>query len=293
MPRRSPFTALCQNLHAALHPVVADLHAHTTASDGDFTPSGLVALAKQARLTALAVTDHDTLAGYPEAHATGVTLGVRVVPGVECTAVWGERELHVLGLFVDPADEEFRAHLAAVGRQRRARFLALIDALAAQGVTFTPGLAEGLADRVPSLGRRHVAGLLVNTGVAATWGEAFGVYLREVLPGVPPTHFTPLAEVARRIHAAGGVAVLAHPPFAFAAAQFAELQAAGLDGLEAGHPSQLPGRAAELRSIATTLGLIVSAGSDFHSTSPTRRVGSHGLTSEPWVALSAGRAARP
>ncbi len=289
MPRRSPFTALCVNLNAALHPVVADLHAHTTASDGDFTPSGLVALAKQARVAALAVTDHDTLAGYPEAHATGEALGVRVVPGVECTAVWADRELHVLGLFVDPADAEFQAHLAAVGRQRRARFLALVEALAGQGVAFTPGMVEGLADRVPSLGRRHVAGLLVRTGVAATWGEAFGVYLKAVLPGVPPTHFTPLAEVTRRVHAAGGVAVLAHPPFAFEAAQFAEVQAQGVDGLEAGHPSQLPGRAAELRGIARTLGLVVSAGSDFHATSPHRRVGSHGLTREAWAALSAGR----
>ena len=285
MPRRSPFTALCMNLQAALHPVVADLHAHTTASDGDFTPSGLVALAKQARLTALAVTDHDTLAGYPEAHATGLTLGVRVVPGVECTAVWAGRELHVLGLFVDPDDAEFAAHLAAVGRQRRARFLALVQALARQGVAFAPGLVEGLADRVPSLGRRHVAGLLVNTGVAATYGEAFGLYLREVLPGVPPTHFTEFAEVTRRVHAAGGVAVLAHPPFSFDAAQFAELQAQGLDGLEAGHPSQLPGRAAALRGVAASLGMLVSAGSDFHATSPTRRVGSHGLSREPWAAL--------
>ncbi len=277
------------NLHAALHPVVADLHAHTTASDGDFTPSGLVALAKQARLTALAVTDHDTLAGYPEAHATGVTLGVRVVPGVECTAVWAGRELHVLGLFVDPDDAEFAAHLLAVGRQRRARFLALVDALAGQGVTFTPGMAEGLADRVPSLGRRHVAGLLVNTRVAATYGEAFGVYLKAVLPAVPPTHFTGFAEVTRRIHAAGGVAVLAHPPLSFDAAQFAELQGQGLDGLEAGHPSQWPARAAELRSIAASLGMLVSAGSDFHGTSATRRVGSHGLTREPWATLT-GRA---
>ncbi len=292
MPRRSPFTALCVNLHAALHPVVADLHAHTTASDGDFTPSGLVALAKQARLTALAVTDHDTLAGYPEAHATGVTLGVRVVPGVECTAVWAGRELHVLGLFVDPADAEFLAHLAAVGRQRRARFLALVEALAGQGVAFTPGQVEGLADRVPSLGRRHVAGLLVNSGVAASWGEAFGLYLKAVLPAVPPTHFTELPEVARRIHAAGGVALLAHPPSSFEPAQFAELHAEGLDGLEVGHPSQLPGRVAELRAVAASLGMLVSAGSDFHATSPHRRVGSFGLTREPWAALTAGRAGR-
>ena len=168
-------------------------------------------MARQARLAAIAVTDHDTLAGHAEAHATGVTLGVRVVPGVECTAVWNDRELHVLGLFVNPADGEFVTHLADVGRRRRERFLGLIEALAGQGVVFTPGMVEGLADRVPSLGRRHVAGLLVRTGVAATWAEAFAVHLKAVLPGVPPTHFTPLPEVTRRIHAAGGVAVLGAP----------------------------------------------------------------------------------
>ena len=289
MPRHSPFTVLCQNLAAALHPVAADLHAHTTASDGEFTPSGLVALAKAARLTAIAVTDHDTLDGFAEAEASGRELGVTVVPGVECTAEVGGRELHVLGLFVNPTDEEFRAQLADVSRRRRERFLALVAGLEAQGVTFTPGRAEALADRVPSLGRRHLAGLLVATGVAATWGEAFGVYLKSVLPGVPPTHFTPLPEVTRRIHAAGGIAVLAHPPSDFDATQLQELAAHGLDGIEAGHPSQSPTRSRELMTLAAAHGLLTTAGSDFHGPAGGRAVGTHGLSRTGWSALTARR----
>jgi predicted metal-dependent phosphoesterase TrpH len=292
MPRRSPFTALCQGLAEALRPVAADLHAHTTASDGEFTPSGLVALARRAGLAAVAVTDHDTLAGHAEAAATGAGLGVTVVPGVECTAEVGGREFHVLGLFVDPTHAEFVAQLADVGRRRRARFLGLIKALAGQGVTFTPGRAEAIADSVPSLGRRHVASLLVASGVAATWGEAFGVHLKAVLPAVPPAHFTPLAEVTRRIHAAGGLAVLAHPPFDLDGPALHDLAGHGLDGWEAGHPSQSPARAAELRALAAARGLVTTAGSDFHGPANGRAVGTHGLSRAAWDALSTGRPAR-
>lgn len=293
MVRGSPFTSLCRLAASLARPVVADLHAHTTASDGDYTPSQLVALARQARLEALAVTDHDALDGLALAREAAAGTGLEVVAGVECSTEFAGRELHVLGYFVDDADAEFRAFLTGVQARRRERFFRAIDQLKATGVAFTPGLVENLAGRTASLGRRHLAGLLVQSGAAATRRDAFGLHLRALDPPVAPIHLTECGEVIARIHAAGGVASLAHPPREYAELEFTQLRDLGLDALEAHCPSAR-WRVAELVASAAALGLAVTGGTDTHGPPPEgvtrpRHVGSFGLGLLDWRALQ-GRA---
>lgn len=291
MPRGSPFTALCQLAAALARPVVADLHAHTVNSDGEYTPSQIVALARQARLAAIAVTDHDCVDGLPEAVAAAAGSSLVVVPGVECSARFDGRELHVLGYFVDAADPDFRAHLADVQRRRRARFLTAIDQLEALGASFPAGLVDSLAARTPSLGRRHLANLLVQSGTAENRGEAFGRFLRALDPPLSHGHLTDAGEVITRIHAAGGIASLAHPPREFGDAEFTRLKALGLDALEAHCPSTAGERTKELTSSAARLDLLVTGGTDTHGPAPIghpspRRVGSFGLPHAEWVRLA-------
>ncbi len=296
MPRGSPFTALCQLAAALSRPVVADLHTHTTMSDGDYTPSQVVALARRARLTALAVTDHDTVAAVGPAREAAVGSGLVIVPGVECSAAFGGGELHILGYFIDPTDAVFLAHLGDVQARRRVRFETALAQLRAGGVAFPPGAAERLAARTPSLGRRHLAGLLVEAGAAESRSDAFGRVLRSLDPPVPPVHLTDAAEVIARIHAARGVASLAHPPRDFPDADFIRLKEMGLDAVEAHCPSTGGGREKGLVETAGQLGLAVTGGSDCHGPPPAgharpRSVGTHGLNHSDWSRLKTAAAA--
>ena len=289
MPRGSPFTALCQLAAALARPVVADLHAHTTSSDGDYSPSQLVALARQARLLALAVTDHDSVDALAPAREAAAGTGLEVVAGVECSAEFAGRELHVLGYFVDDADADFRAHLLGVQARRRERFRRGVAQLEAAGVAFPPGLVENLVARTPSLGRRHLATLLVQSGVAASRHEAFTNHLRALDPPIAPIHLTPVAEVIERVHRAGGITSLAHPPREFAEAEFRHLRGLGLDALEAHCPSTAA-RSGELVSAAKALGMLVTGGTDTHGPPPAgaanpRRVGAFGLSLVDWRKL--------
>src|SRR5438309_2270729 len=152
MPKGSPFTALCRRAAELARPVAADLHVHTTASDGDYTPSQGVALAKAARLSAVAITDHDTLAGGGDAPAAGRQLGIEVIPGAELTAELGGREFHILGLFLRPDDPRLTAVLADVCARRRERFRHFLSALESRGTRFPDGLAGLVEQRSASLG---------------------------------------------------------------------------------------------------------------------------------------------
>jgi 3',5'-nucleoside bisphosphate phosphatase len=286
MPRGSPFTALCQALAQPSSIFIADLHAHTTASDGALSAVELVELAKKSHLKILAISDHDTTASFAPAHLYGQKIGVQVIPGVEWTTVWQERELHLLGLFLDVENAELQAALKQVCQRRRERFTLMLAALATKNLVIPQALIEQAQAQSISLGRRHVAELLVKAGHATNRADAFQRHLRNVLPTIPPTHFTPIETAIAHIHATGGLAILAHPPHSFDGNTFRELQALGLDGLEAGHPSQTPARQSELRHVATGLGLAVSAGSDFHEPA-TATLGYRGLVESDWLELEA------
>jgi predicted metal-dependent phosphoesterase TrpH len=284
MPRRSPFTSLCQQLARIAKPPRADLHVHTTASDGEYTPSQVVALARQAGLTAVAVTDHDTLAGVPEAVETARALpdpAVEVIPGVEITTVFDGRELHLLGYFVRPDHPELTAALASVCASRWERFREYLAKLADRGHVIPTDRARLVEEVSASLGRRHIASLLVACGFARSQNEAFYRFLLPLRKEVMPKEHIPIADAIRLVHDAGGAASLAHPPPELEEEQFRRLHEAGLDAVEAEYAWGRSSPANRLREVAARFGFAVTGGSDCHGPHPPhRRIGTYTIPAD-------------
>jgi predicted metal-dependent phosphoesterase TrpH len=290
MPRGSPFTLLCRELSRLARPRRADLHVHTTASDGEYTPSQVVALARLAGLCAVAITDHDTLAGVRDAidTARGLTHPpIEVVPAVEITTTFANRELHLLGYFVQLDHPELTA-LSRLCDRRRDRFRDYVAKLADRGAVIPADRAALVEAASASLGRRHVAGLLLACRLAKTRNEAFHRFLGPLRSAVLPKDALPIADAIERVHAAGGVASLAHPPADFAAADFAQLADLGLDAVEAEYAWGRSSPRARLREVADRLGLLVSGGSDCHGPDPVaRRIGTYAITADELELLRA------
>jgi predicted metal-dependent phosphoesterase TrpH len=286
MPRGDPFTALCRQSARLARPVVADLHLHTTASDGEFTPSQVAAFARQARLDAIAITDHDTLAGVGDAVAAAGQGGVRVIPGVELTADWHGREVHVLGYFSgglppDSGERGIQTRLTEMCRRRRERFRDFVRLIRESGQPLDDGLVTAVETVTVSLGRRHVASLLVRTGIARNRREAWGRFVGLLGPRVVPKLRLSFAEACELIRESGGVSCLAHPPADFTEPDVASMTASGLMGLEVKFPAAGAGRTAELKAWATRLGLVVTGGSDCHGPDG-RWIGSVGVSADEY-----------
>lgn len=285
MPRHSPFTRLCGQFAELARPRRADLHVHTTASDGEYTPSQVVALARQAGLCAVAITDHDTLAGVVEAQANTFE-GVELVSGVEISTTFANRELHLLGYFLRTDHEELNKALAAVCESRRERFREFVSLLLAGGKAIPEDCVRVLEATTASLGRRHVAGLLVACGYARTIADAFHRFVHPLVGQVRPKSLIPMEEAIQLVHAAGGVASLAHPPSDFAEAEFDQLRTLGLDGIEVVYPWGRNSPVARLRAVVATFGFATTGGSDCHGPLPShRRIGSHAITADELAAL--------
>ena len=285
MPKRSPFTQLCGRLAQLAAPARADLHVHSTQSDGEYAPPQIVAGARRAGLRAVAVTDHDTLAGVAEARAAAGN-DIEVVSGVEISTTFAGREFHLLGYFVRTDSCELNAALAAVCAARRERFGDFVACLRESGRTLPDEPVRVVVETTASLGRRHVAALLVAARHARTRTEAFHRLLNPLARKVRPKVLVPIEEAIRLVHAAGGVASLAHPPSDLTDEQFEALRAAGLDAVEAVYPWGRNSPAVRLRATAAKLGLAVSGGSDCHGPDPAhRRIGSHAITSDEFAAL--------
>ena len=243
---------------------LVDLHSHSTASDGALPPGAVVEAAREAGLEALALTHRDTLGGVNEARLAGERLGVRIVPGVELSAVHLEREIHLLALHVTPSAEleaqltEFRA-----GRVRRAEeMVARLRRLGA-AVTMDAVLAHAGKGAV---GRPHVARALVESGFVREQRDAFDRYIGNGRPAFVPKDVVYAADAIDLVHAAGGIAVFAHPGRDGTRAFIEPLVDYGLDGLEILHPSQSGEDMARLGALAHHFGLVSSGGSDWHGT---------------------------
>jgi 3',5'-nucleoside bisphosphate phosphatase len=271
MPRGDPFSQLCRAAAALAQPVAADLHTHTNASDGMYTPSQVMAFAKLAKLKAVAITDHDTLAGYDQARI--IESSVRLIPGVELSVMWNGRETHLLAYGFDPDDRDVRALLERHCDLRRTRFHLLLNALKSKGIALDVG---DLLERVPSVGRGHLAGLL------ARHGHSPRLLFAEV--ELPCTPFAEIGTAIDIIQLAGGITSLAHPRAEATRAEFEELKSFGMVAIEVHHPSVPLSRRSELSTWANELGLWVTGGSDCHGPE-TPGIGSHGLRPAEWQAL--------
>jgi predicted metal-dependent phosphoesterase TrpH len=283
MPAGQPFTALCQL--AALGPYVGrvDLHVHTTHSDGTYTPAQVVDLARRAGLAALAVTDHDALGGVLQARAAAAGSSVEIVAGVEITAEYRQRELHLLGYFVDLDHVELTHALADIRRHRVERFREMIERLRVRGVSLD-GEEQRVNGSPEALGRRHLAEMLVRARRVATVREAFQRYLGDRGDVAVPKKRLPVAEALALVRAAGGVAAWAHPSYDCTQEQLIELRALGLGAIEAEYPDVRRSRTLQLRGWAEQLGLAVTGGSDCHG--PGRRcVGSCTISAAEFARL--------
>jgi predicted metal-dependent phosphoesterase TrpH len=243
----------------------ADLHAHTRYSDGAFTPWELVREAQRCGLAAVAVTDHDTLAGVAEARAAGAACGVEVIGGVEITARVGAQEVHVLGYFF--GDSEPTSTLAAALRHAQAvreqRVRQLVIKLNELGVPLTLAEVAAGSER-GTVGRPHVAQALVRRGVVRSVEEAFERFLKAGQPAYVERYRMEAAEAIGHVRRAGGVAVLAHPGLNRVDDRLGELRDQGLAGLEVWHSRHSAAQTEHYRKRAEQLGLIATGGSDCH-----------------------------
>ena len=249
-----------------------DLHCHTTASDGVLSPRALVERARTDGVDVIAVTDHDTVGGVDEAVRASDELGVRVVPGIELSARHGDRNVHMLGYFVDVRSASLAEVLESVRDDRVARARRMVDKLVELGFELTMDDVRAQAGG-DVIARPHVARALVARGYIERVGEAFTLEL--IADGgradVPKRTISPL-EAVSLIRQARGAAVIAHPGVghhegpvqAIPVELLRELRDAGLAGLEVDHPDHPPLVRDRLQALATELGLIATGGSDFH-----------------------------
>lgn len=267
-----------------------DLHLHTTASDGRLTPTGLVSRAAAAGLTAMSVTDHDTVAGLAEARDAAEAHGIEFVDGIEITAVSGGRDVHLLGYFVDAHDAAFNAFLQEQRERRVERVQEICARLQHLGVAVN---AEALIARVAqrpgaSVGRPVIARALVEAGLVRSLQEAFERYLAAGQPAfVPRTGKTP-PEVVDVIHRAGGFVSMAHPGVTKQPMVMAALAGEGLDAIEVFHSDHDEATRHALADFAMEHQLLVTGGSDFHGDgSRDRRLGGSTLPQHAFDRLRA------
>lgn len=247
----------------------ADLHAHSTTSDGTLAPADLVARAKAQGVELLALTDHDELGGLAQAQAAAAQLGLPFVPGVEISVTFARHTVHIVGLGVDAASEPLRAGLAQVrsGRMRRAQEMA--DGLARVGIEGALQGALKFAGNLDLVSRTHFARHLVERGVCSDTREVFGRYLTEGRPGYVPHRWANLKDAVGWIVAAGGAPVIAHPGRYRLTpteewALLCEFREAGGVALEVATSVHTREQVRRYAQVALEFGFEGSRGSDFH-----------------------------
>lgn len=245
-----------------------DLHVHTTASDGTMCPRDVVSLAAMQGLKAIALTDHDTMAGLNEAGEAGELLGVTIVPGIELSTDYQGREVHLLGYFLDPEAEKLRDYMAWVQSARRARNEKIVEKLQKKGFDVTMEQLEAAhPDATP--GRPHIAQRLVEIGAVDSVKEAFRRYLSQGRSCYVAREYIPFADGAKLIRDCGGVAVLAHPlQYGFDRAALEQLVrdavAAKVTGMEIYYTGYTQADVNKLFDLAEKYTLLPTGGSDFH-----------------------------
>jgi hypothetical protein len=261
-----------------------DLHTHSTASDGTQPPAAVVAEAVAAGLDVLALTDHDSTAGWGEAADASRRLGIVLVPGAEVSCQAGGISVHLLSYLHDPDDPALAAELGRTRAERIGRARRMVELIAVDH----PLTWEDVVARVgpgATVGRPHIADALVAEGIVANRDEAFATLLHSGGPYYV-RHYSPDVEHAvRLVRGAGGVPVMAHPLAArrgrtVSDAVIAGMAAAGLAGLEVDHRDHEPGERAHLRGLAAELGLFTTGSSDYHGTGKVNRIGENGTAPE-------------
>ena len=245
-----------------------DLHVHTTASDGTMSPKEVVSLATMLGLKAIALTDHDTMAGIQEAGEAAELMGISVVPGIEISSEYQGKEVHVLGYFLDPEAQKLKDYIRWVGQSRKTRNEKILEKLQKKGYDIT---LEQLEEKFPgaTLGRPHIAQRLVELGAVSSVKEAFRRYLDTGRSCYVPRRYISFADGVKLIRDCGGVAVLAHPlQYGYGKAELEALvktaAAAKVTGMEILYTGYTQGDIQKLYDLAEKYTLLPTGGSDFH-----------------------------
>lgn len=266
-----------------------DLHSHTTASDGQYPPSVLLGMAAEAGVTVLAVTDHDTVAGLPEAAEAARHHGVELVPGIELSAFLGRREVHILGHFIDPDHPPLRALAEQLRGEREQRMERMVARLRSLGYPVSMEEVRRIAGDA-QLGRPHLARVLVERGWCLSTRDAFDRFLGSGRAAWVDRYRLGHDEAIRLVRGAGGAATLAHPGSSkMEAYDISQLAAAGLAGLEVHHADHNPSVREKYLRIARAHGLVPTAGSDFHgeAVAPDNHLGTADMGPASLAALRA------
>lgn len=247
-----------------------DLHVHSTCSDGTFTPTELVAYALQKGLAALALTDHDTTDGITEAQKAARNTSLQIIPGIELSTGYQGRDIHVLGLNIDPKNEEFQKQLHEFQDTRNRRNHKMIEKMQEHGLSITlEEVEKSYPDSICT--RAHFARYLKETGQVSSLAEAFNRYLNDRGPCYVPREKISPQMAVKLIHQGGGKAILAHPLLYRMSDEplqklISEMKKAGLDGIEAIYSCNKGKDKSYVRQLARKYGLFITGGSDFHGT---------------------------
>jgi 3',5'-nucleoside bisphosphate phosphatase len=256
--------------------VALDLHTHTTHSDGTTTPAENAVLAVEAGLSGLALTDHDTLDGWPEARDACDRHGLRFVPGIELSTEEDGLSVHILGYWVDPSNEALRIECGRLRDERAMRAERIMSLLDGLGITVDRAEVTRIAGDAP-VGRPHIAQAMVRAGYVESIDDAFDRYLADGGPAWVVKHALTPEDGVRLIRDAGGAPVLAHPGLRLDDGVdpplVERLCAAGLAGVEADHAGHSPEAIAFWRRVAAERNLLVTGSSDFHGARKEARMG--------------------
>lgn len=275
--REDPISNLC------------DLHIHTTASDGQYTPQQVVSYSHKLGLRTVSICDHDTVSGYeqlarvyPTNQSDDIKHGsIEVIPGIEINSQWGGREIHILGYFIDPDNHQLSKVLSQLRESRHLRIKAMVEKLNHLGIQIELCRVLELS-KGESVGRPHVAEAMIEKGYISSIEEGFDLYLGIGRPAyVERFHLNPVESI-KVIRQAKGIAVWAHPGTANADYLLHELVENGLQGIEVCHPEHDHSLQQRYWYMARENKLLITGGSDFHSTSSTEgaMIGSHGVSYE-------------
>jgi len=266
------FVSSLLNLSAFVYFVnwMIDLHTHSTASDGSFSPSALIAEAVKRGLSAIALTDHDTTGGLKEAAKAAKESGIRFIPGVEIEIAWNSNgEFHLLGLGLGELKDGFTGVMEELRRRREKRNLEIVDRMNKAGIEVSYSEINNQAAAGHSIGRPHFAAYMAEKKIVKNRNQAFSRYLGKGRPFYIPKVGLEFDLALKTIHESGGIAVLAHPMSLYTAwGKLPELiksfKEKGLDGIEAWHPSTKVSSCKRLEELGRKLDLYITAGSDFH-----------------------------
>lgn len=241
----------------------ADLHIHTNASDGLLSVPDLFAKIQEKGLSAVSITDHDTVDALQEALTLAAELNIELISGVELTARWKEKEVHLLAYLFDPDNDAFLSLIARQKRARKLRMKKIAEMLRSEGVDIDYEEIRAVAGRA-NVGRPHAARVLVKKGYTASVPEAFIRYLGSERIKELKTEYAEVPEITEIVSSAGGVISVAHPGRIYTDEELRELLSLGLDAIECIHPSHTYSKQKEYTRLAKEKNLLITGGSDYH-----------------------------